>query len=297
MPSYTSTGKLHPTAPFDLAQALRFLGDFLPTKNQYAIGDLSLTKAFSIGHQTVVIKVQSVGSVEKPELAYTLNAEKDLSKAEQETAVDSISFYLSLNDDLRPLYALADSDPMFASVVKQLYGYHHVKFSVPAFESACWALLSQRNVMSLSWKQKQSLIDQFGGRITVHGVAYRAFPRPETLAAIDVYDLTQLLGNARKAEGILSVARGFKSVDEHFLRTGPSDEVEAWLKRIKGIGDWSATFVMLRALGRMERIYPAEKRLLNAFYKRYGPQQAIEDVARKYGELQGYWAHYLRAAG
>src|SRR5439155_24449011 len=119
MPSYTSTGKLHPAAPFDLAQALRFLGDFLPTKNEYAIGELSLTKAFSIGSQTVVVRVQSVGSVEQPELAYTLYAEKDLSQAEQNTAIDSISFYLSLNDDLGPLYALADSDQMFAPVVKQ----------------------------------------------------------------------------------------------------------------------------------------------------------------------------------
>src|SRR5262249_44395667 len=152
---------------------------------------------FSIGSQTVVVKVESVGSVERPELTYTVDAEKNLNEVEQKAAVDSINFYLSVYDDLRPLYALADSDLMFAPVVKQLYGYHHVKFSVPAFESACWAIISQRNMMSLSWKQKQALIDQFGSTLTVDGVTYRAFPRPETLAAIDLYDLTQLLGNAR----------------------------------------------------------------------------------------------------
>ena len=58
-------------------------------------------------------------------------------------------------------------------------------------------------------------------------------------------------------------------VDEQWLRAAPYDEVHDWLTDIKGIGDWSANFVMIRGLGRMEELSNIE------------PQLAL-DVARIY---------------
>jgi DNA-3-methyladenine glycosylase II len=61
---------------------------------------------------------------------------------------------LSLGDDLRPFYAVAETDPAFAPLVQELYGYHQVKFLMP-FENACWAILSQRNLISVSHNVKR----------------------------------------------------------------------------------------------------------------------------------------------
>ncbi len=77
--------------------------------------------------------------------------------------------------------------------------------------------------------------------------------------------------------------------------------MEAWLRSIKGIGEWSADFIMVRGLGRMERVPLTEKRLVEAASKVYGlgeelSRDALQRLADKYGQWQGYWAHYLRVA-
>ncbi len=77
--------------------------------------------------------------------------------------------------------------------------------------------------------------------------------------------------------------------------------MEAWPRSIKGIGEWSADFIMVRGLGRMERVPLTEKRLVEAASKVYGlgeelSRDALQRLADKYGQWQGYWAHYLRVA-
>ena len=98
-----------------------------------------------------------------------------------------------------------------------------------------------------------------------------------------------------------SVAAAFDNVDEQFLRTAPYEEVDAWLRSIKGIGEWSANFVLLRGLGRMDQAPVAEKMMFEAVSRLYNAGQTVsaEDVRRiaePYSPYQGYWAHYLRVA-
>ncbi len=111
-------------------------------------------------------------------------------------------------------------------------------------------------------------------------------------------DLLAILPNLRKAPYLHAAARAFDDVDEQWLRTAPHDAVNAWLRRIPGIGEWSATFLLIRALGRMERI-SGEDAILRAAAKVYDPQagtpEGLRGIARRYGAYQGYWAHYLRA--
>jgi DNA-3-methyladenine glycosylase II len=110
-----------------------------------------------------------------------------------------------------------------------------------------------------------------------------------------------VIRNQRKAEYLSAVARAFMPMDEEFLRKASYKDVEAWLREIPGIGSWSAEFILLRGLGRMERVPFTEKRLLEAASRVYGQgeamtRQSIQSIAQKYGSWQGYWAHYLRAA-
>lgn len=73
---------------------------------------------------------------------------------------------------------------------------------------------------------------------------------------------------------------------------------KAWLDSINGIGSWSASFVMLRSLGRMERLNLDDRWLNLAASKVYGKDlstEYIRKIAEKYSPWQGYWAHYIRA--
>jgi DNA-3-methyladenine glycosylase II len=298
MALYCERGRLNAVPPFDFSKTLSFLSAFKPIHDEQIISKQTFTKAVSIQGRPVVFQVTSVGTVDAPELEYTLYAAQPIAEEIKMAAVDRIRFFLSLDDDLRPFYELGRKDAIFAPVMEQLYGYHQLKFLTP-FENACWAVLSQRNPMNMSQKMKRAITERYGPQLKVEGILYRAFPEAPELAAADPDTLRQTVRNERKAEQVANVARAFSKADEHFLRTAPYDEVEAWLLGIKGIGAWSANFIMLRGLGRMDKVPDSEKRLLEVIEQRYGPGQRanLAEVAAPYGPWQGYWAHYLRVGG
>ena len=158
---YTESGILIPTPPFDFDKSLNFLGVFMPTKQEQTVSSHTLTKAISIDGQTIVFQLISSGTIENPQLEYTLFSEKPISEETQSAVVERMTFFLSLRDDLQPFYRIGREDADFAPIIEILYGYHQVKFLTP-FENACWAVLTQRNPMKIAQKTKQALIEKYG---------------------------------------------------------------------------------------------------------------------------------------
>jgi DNA-3-methyladenine glycosylase II len=293
---HTTTGTLTPTPPFDFAKSLNFFGTFLPIRGEQRLEEATLTKAVSIEGNAVVFELKSTGTLEQPFLHYTLYSAQPLTQSVMDAATDRITFFLSLNDDLRPFYELAAQDPAFVQVIDRLYGYHQVKF-ITAFENAIWAILTQRSSMSLGQKIKQRLTDDYGVSLEVNGLRYQAFPEAIQLLKVPPDELAAIIRNEQKMPYINSALANFANVDEQFLRHAPYDQVEAWLRDIKGIGEWSASFVLIRALGRMDKALTGDERLRQAAAKLYGRTFNDKDLhayAERYGPHKGYWAHYVR---
>ncbi len=298
MTLHTVTGSLTPHAPFDFGQSLRFLENFnaLPASQSIAAvaGRPTLSKALSFSGHAVLARVWSVGTVEAPALACRFISAEPLDAAAEAAAVDRLRFYLSLDDDLAPFYAIGRDDPVMAPVIKELYGYHQVKFTTP-FENACWAVLSQRNQWPSSRRMLNALAEAYGARLTVDGQDYLAFPEPELVAVVAPEALAEVIRHKPKGTCIGGVAHAFAGVDEAFLRTAAYAEVEAWLLGVRCLGPWSAGFILLRGLGRVEGLPSGETRMVMAAAKRYGAEGVAAMTAR-YAPYQGYWAHYLRVA-
>jgi DNA-3-methyladenine glycosylase II len=296
--THTISGTLAAQPPFDFGRSLDFLAGFAPTEGEQSLAGRALAKAVLIDGQVVLFQVAPAGGAEQPVLHYTLRSDRPIDGTTRAAAEDRIAFFLSLADDLRPFYAIGRDDPSFAPVVQQLYGYHQVKFLTP-FENACWAVLTQRNPIPAAKRTKQDLAERYGASLEFEGARHWAFPEARRLAEAGVDELRDLVDNQRRAEYIHAIAVAFAGADERWLRAAPYDEVAAWLSAIKGIGAWSATFVLLRGLGRMERLPVGEARLGQAAAKVYG--HALNDaelarIAERYGPWQGYWAHYLRVS-
>lgn len=298
--TYVAEGALDPSAPFDFAQTLRFVGAFTPAAGEQTTDGETLCKAVMIQRKPVVFTVRSSGSIDEPHLDFTLAAAEPISAELEGAAVDRIRFYLSLDDDLQPFYAtVRASDPAFQPVMRQLYGFHQVKFLTP-FENACWAALTQRTPMPVARTLKRALVARYGASLTIEGQEYWAFPEAEALATTGRDDLAALLHNERKAAYLHAVAEAFATVEEGWLRMGDYEQVREWLLAIDGIGAWSANFVLIRGLGRMDAIATPEKELLDAAHSVYGPDttpEALNHLAQDiYGENAGYWSFYLRNA-
>ena len=138
MTLYTATGSLVPTPPFDFDKSLDFLGFFAPMEGEQTLAARTLAKAVLIHGQIIVFEIAVSGSIEQPHLDYTLHSDRRIGVPARLAAEHRIAFFLSLDDDLRPFYAIGLDDLSFAPVIQRLYGYHQVKFLTP-FENACWA--------------------------------------------------------------------------------------------------------------------------------------------------------------
>lgn len=294
------TGTIGARAPFDFGKTLGFLRGFGPTEGEQALASDAITKALTLHGRTVAFEVRGVGTVEEPRLAYTLYTERALDDVEESAVVDRLRFFLSLDDDLEGFYRMARADVAFAPVVERLYGLHQPKFLTP-FEIACWAVLGQRIPWRVAHRMKMALVERWGTRITLAGGTYWAFPEAGQLAGVGAAELAEVVRNERKVEYLRAVIEFFNEVDERFLREGDYDEVMARIRGVRGIGEWSAHFMLVRGLGRMEVVSAIDKELLKAAERIYhegrpfdaGELQALLD---SYGTSQGYWALYARVA-
>jgi len=292
-------GTLNPIPPFDFSQSIAFISNFGPMKSEQEVNGNSFTKAVEIKSKTVAFEVTGLGNVEDPKLHFTVFSEKKFTEEIEKLVVDRINFFLSIKDDLKEFYKIANRDEHLKPAVKRFYGHKQVKFLTP-FEIACWAILAQRIPMVISHKMKERIVQNLGGQIQVKGITYRAFPEAQKLAATRTEKLLEMVPNRRKAEYIHGVAEAFSQVDEQWLRSGPYDDIYQWLTSIKGIGDWSAHFVMIRGLGRMEKLTSIEPQLALDVARIYlGKSEPATDeevckIAERYRKLMGYWAYYLR---
>jgi len=269
---------------------------FAPTGGEQTLKDLSFTKAVYLEDQTVAFRLKNEGTVEKPVLLYTLFAHESITEDMESELLDRIKFFLSLEDDLKPFYTHGMKDKDFKPVIKKLYGLHQVKFLTP-FESACWAVLSQRISMKVAHNMKERLTQAFRDNILIDDVDYWTFPSADQIKNLGVENLTAILKNHRKSEYLMNVSKSFTTVEEDFLRKAPLDEVKNWLLNIKGIGEWSAHLKLIRGLGRMEELSRNDRMLTSCAKKVYGSGISDEDlneIVGGYEDYKGYWTYYLR---
>lgn len=285
--------KLPVNAPFDFDLTLAFLNGFPPMQGEQGLQH-QLRKATRLNGQTVGFTVKQ----EHGGLSCELHPERPLTPEEEKSVLERISFFLGLEIDLKPFYTIAKQDQPFKPVLEALHGFHQPRFLTP-FEVACWAVIHQRMPLAHARKIKQAIYAQYGGEWN----GLPAFPEPHELANLTETDFFKLVPNERKARALTEITAAFQGVTTRELVKKPYTEVRDWLRGIYGIGEWSALFILVRGLGRIQNIVVQDrdsaflKEMLKAARPVYGhltPEQLWEKAAQ-YGDQQGQWAIYLRS--
>lgn len=292
----TASVRLPAREPFDFQASLGFIRSFPAMTGQQGTADSALTLALREAGTTLAARLTAVPG--EPVLECVLAADGPIGDDAVRAAGDRLGFYLGLDDELAGFYRLARKDPPFARVVDRLQGYHQVKFPSP-LELMCWAILCQRTPMPMARRMKTALVEAVGNRIELDGDVLWAFPDLEQLVALDESRLHQLIGNQRKAGYLFRSIHLWAELDEEFLRHGPYDEVREALLALPGIGPWSVSFLLIRGLGRTERVV-LDKEMGRAAQRVYGrpvDETEFRRLADHYGRWQGYWGHYLRVGG
>ncbi len=293
---YTISGTLETAAPFNLYRSARFLEMFRPMRDEQKITDRSIEKAIMIHGQIILFKIKQKGTQDNDAVEYELISPERLDKPVCENVIDRISFFLSLNEDVKPFYEIArKEDPKFYPVIERFWGFHHVKF-LTLLETATWAILAQRAPLSIAKKMKQRLIERFGWSIEVDGKKFWAFPDYSRVKNTSSQELYSIIRNKTRAQYLASLFSGYERIDEGSLLKQDYDEAKKTLMQIKGVGDWSATFILSRGLGRMERPPQNLKMIMPEANRIYGADLSIERITAVYGKWVGYWLLYLWAS-
>ncbi|PWK11215.1 DNA-3-methyladenine glycosylase 2 [Tumebacillus permanentifrigoris] len=167
--------------------------------------------------------------------------------------------WFDLGRDLRPFYQMAAQDPVLHRVVSQHYGLRVVG-EPHLFEAICWAIIGQQISLKIAYAMKRRLVETFGQAVTYNGRTYWTFPTPAVVAKLTVDDLFPLKFTQKKCEYLIDIAKRVCSgtlTKQKLLEMNNLSSVVKELTAIRGIGNWTANYVVMRCL-RYPDAFPIE---------------------------------------
>lgn len=167
--------------------------------------------------------------------------------------------WFDLDTDLAPFYEMARQDRILRRAVESFYGLRNM--GIPdLFEAICWGIIGQQINLSFAYTLKRRLVEKYGRNIEHEGEQYWLFPTPEVIASLTVEDMDDLRMTVKKREYLINIAQLF--IDGHLskeslLAAMDCKTAENILVRIRGIGPWTANYVLMRCL-RFRSAFPID---------------------------------------
>lgn len=191
----------------------------------------------------------------RPELIVTLTGEH-AGAAAVPGAQAALQRMLGLDVDLSDFYRLAAADDLLAPLAERFRGFKPPRYP-SVFEALSNAIACQQITLTLGIILLNRLAEGYGmphpNPAPGEG-ATGGFPRPAALAAITPETLRPLGFSGRKAQYLIDVAGGVASGDLDLEALAALDNASAMeqLIQMRGVGRWSAEYVLLRGLGRLD---------------------------------------------
>lgn len=160
---------------------------------------------------------------------------------------------LGLTVDLQPFYVLARDNELLRPLVEQFSGVRPPRFP-SVFEALVNSIACQQVTLDLGILLLNRLSERFGPAVNDHGTVQHGFPGPADLAEATEEALRQLGFSHQKARAIRELAADVVAdrLDLASLESMTNREAVDYLSTIRGIGRWSAEYVLLRGLGRLD---------------------------------------------
>ena len=227
------------------------------------------------GHPVRLAVTQQVAGVQ-PTLVVTVESTTRISTRVRKEAGLLVQKMLGLAVDLQPFYKLARDNRVIGPLVEQFAGVRPPRFPT-VFEGLVNAIACQQVSLDVGIVLLSRLSERFGAQFVTPDTVLHAFPTPAGLADVPEESIRELGFSHQKTQAIqeLSTHVADTTVDLARLESMTNEEAVAYLSRIRGIGRWSAEYVLLRGLGRLDT-FPgddigAQNNLQRLFHLRQKP--------------------------
>ena len=281
------TFTMSPRGPFSLAASIQFLEGFTPAaySGSQETSDPVLELAFPMegSWQTVGVRVRQQAGPVTAEVVSPPEADASLVR-DLRPQVERI---LSVDVDGSDFPAVGERDPVAGELQRRYPGLRPVGFWSP-YEAAAWTIIGHRIRITQAAAIKARMAERLGEPVRFGDRVVHAFPSPMRLAELDTFP--GLAG--RKPEWLRSLAQAALDgqLDTARLRAMPHADAMADLKKLPGIGDFSAGLILLRGASDPDAIPHSEPRLARAVALAYElPEPASAEQLR---EISENWKPY-----
>ncbi len=200
----------------------------------------------------IEVSVVQTGSVASPELSVSI--EGSGVKKHVSRALGILEKMLGLAIDLSEFYRLAEEDKKLLMLTQRFTG-----LKPPSFPTVFEAVVNGIACQQLSLNVGIHLLSRLSAAYGLRRGSSHAFPRPIDLSEARPEDLRELGFSNRKARNILEIARWTLAgqVDDNVFQGLDDSSVAARLQGLPGVGRWTAQYVSLRGLRRLN-VFPAD---------------------------------------
>ena len=215
------------------------------------------SRAFVLDGKAVELEVTQIGTHTRPRLQIIARGPRLTCRGKRIVST-LIERMLGTQVDLTKFHRLAAQQPELGDLVQRFRGLKPPRFPT-VFESLLTAFACQQLSLALGVLLLNRLTKTYGVAVEqIDGRIY-AFPRPEDLSAEQPEALGKLGFSRQKARAIIELCLAVK---EHRLDLEKFTELEGdallqQLQALRGVGRWSAEYVSLRGLGRLQ-VFPGD---------------------------------------
>jgi DNA-3-methyladenine glycosylase II len=228
-----------------------------PHNNVDLFDDGTWRRVLMIGRSPVALAVRQARRGARPEIEVRISAARPRDVKDKVAAV--VSRMLGLERDLSSFYRLARNDSTLRPLAERLRGMKPVQYPT-VFEAFANAVACQLVSLSAGMHVLNRLTEQFGKSMGLRGVTMRSFAPAEAIAHSNPDALRALGLSRQKGEYLINLAQlAADPKDRDFSSIAALDDAAAVerLSKIRGVGRWTAEYVLLRGFGRID-IFPGD---------------------------------------
>jgi DNA-3-methyladenine glycosylase II len=210
-----------------------------------------------VDQRQLAIEVVQIAPSECPMLEVTVSG-SSLPPSTSFVAMSVLTRLLGVDRCLDDFYREADDDPGLGQLARLFRGLKPPRFPT-LFEALINAFACQQVTLSLGIQLLNRLAATCARGGNVPGDRAYAFPSRDDLAGRTPDELRALGFSRQKGEAIIELARTVagRRLDLDELEDLDDAAVVARLRTLRGVGRWTAEYVLLRGLGRLH-VFPGD---------------------------------------
>jgi DNA-3-methyladenine glycosylase II len=214
-------------------------------------------RVLALGHGPVEVAVTQTGPPANPRLRVMAVGER-VGPDTRPAVVAALERLLGLCIDLSEFEEFACRDDRLGPLARRFRGMKPPRFPT-MFECLVNAIACQQVTLTLGILLLNRLAEACGAPVGDGDARVYGFPRPEDLAGRTPEELRALGLSRQKARAMIEVAAGTASglVDLDALASETDEIALERLRRLRGVGRWSAEYALLRGLGRLH-VFPGD---------------------------------------